>query len=228
MLQTRVMVLHNSPRMLNKEVVKRKEKRDCEEGRINELSLGYSFPLGVPDAGSHLGAPAPLPVAPAVHWSKRDWALLNSQLVLGSWGKGFSCSCKLNSSTAYGAAFVSLDHLQRLKPAGFTLREKVHGETGKHFHMGYAARRMLNSGSLIKVREKMTSHGHEELVLFMVMNKFVNMLDSWKKVLLFSSYVFKCHSWPLDGCGVPSDTRAIKSPATLLLIDSHDKGSGLR
>lgn len=46
------------PRMLNKEVVKWEEKGDCEEGRINELSLGYSFPPGVPAAGSHLGAPS--------------------------------------------------------------------------------------------------------------------------------------------------------------------------
>lgn len=46
------------PRMLNKEVVKWKEKGGCEEGRINELSLGYSSPLGVPEAGSHLGAPS--------------------------------------------------------------------------------------------------------------------------------------------------------------------------
>lgn len=62
----------------------------------------------------------------------------------------------------------------------------------------------------------------------MDMDEFENMLDSWKKVLLFSNYVFKCQSRPLDGCGAPSDIRAIKSPATLLLIDSHDKGSGLR
>lgn len=62
----------------------------------------------------------------------------------------------------------------------------------------------------------------------MDIDDFENMLDSWKNVLLFSNYVFKCHSRPLDGCGALSDTRAIKSPATLLLIDSHDKGSGLR
>lgn len=93
------------PRMLNKEVVKRKEKRDCEEGRINELSLGYSFHQDSLLLAPTLGPPAPLPVAPALHCSKRDWALLNSQLVVGSWGKGFSCSCKLNSNTAHGAAF---------------------------------------------------------------------------------------------------------------------------
>lgn len=45
------------PMMLNKEVVKWKERGDCKEGRINELSLCYSLPPGVPAAGSHLGGP---------------------------------------------------------------------------------------------------------------------------------------------------------------------------
>lgn len=45
------------PMMLNKEVVKWKERGDCKERRINELSLCYSLPPGVPAAGSHLGGP---------------------------------------------------------------------------------------------------------------------------------------------------------------------------
>lgn len=67
--------------MLNKEVVKWKEKGDCKGGRKkNELSLRYSFPPGVPAEGSHLGAPPALPPVPrghwplALHWSERDWA----------------------------------------------------------------------------------------------------------------------------------------------------------
>lgn len=44
------------PAVLNKEVVKRKEKGDCKEGGMNELSLCYSLPPEVPAAGSHLGA----------------------------------------------------------------------------------------------------------------------------------------------------------------------------
>lgn len=83
------------PRMLNKEEVKWKEKRDCEEGRINELSLGYSFPLGVPAAGSHLGAPALLPVpgghqVPALCWSKRDWAPFKFPVGCGELGAKIS------------------------------------------------------------------------------------------------------------------------------------------
>lgn len=46
------------PRMLNKKVVKWKEKGDCEEGRISELSLGYSFLPRVRAAGSYFGAPS--------------------------------------------------------------------------------------------------------------------------------------------------------------------------
>lgn len=57
--------------------------------------------------------------------------------------------------------------------------------------MGYIARTMCNAGALINVQEKMTNHGHEELVLSMDIDKFENLWDSWKKVLLFSSYVFK-------------------------------------
>lgn len=94
--------------------------------------------------------------------------------------------------------------------------------------MGYIARRIINVPALHYVQEKMASHGHEELVLCMDTDEFESMLDSWKKNAPLLNYVFKCQSWPLDGCGAPSDTRAIKSPATLLLIDSHDKGSGLR
>lgn len=36
--------------------MKWKEKRDCKEGRINELSLCCSFPPGAPAAGSYLRA----------------------------------------------------------------------------------------------------------------------------------------------------------------------------
>lgn len=123
---------------------------------------------------------------------------------------------------------MSLDPLQRLKPVRFNTREKVHGEIGKQFHVGYIARSMCNAGALINVQQTMTSHRHKELVLCMDMDESESMLDGWKKVLLCSNYVFKCQSWPLDGCGASSDTRATKSPATLLLIDSPDKGSGLR
>lgn len=45
------------PMMLNKEVVKWKEKGDCKEEEKNELSRCYSLPPAVPAAGSHLGPP---------------------------------------------------------------------------------------------------------------------------------------------------------------------------
>lgn len=182
------------PRMLNKEVVKRKEKRDCEEGRINELSLGYSFPLGVPAAGSHLGAPSTAACGSCCALGQEGLGPVRFPVGCGELGAKVSPALASLTPTLlmeqhfYAWHFVSLDHLQRLKPAEFTPREKVHGETGKHFHVGYIARRMLNAGPLINV-QKMTGHGQEELALCMDMDEFVNMLDSWKKVLLFSNYV---------------------------------------
>lgn len=70
----------------------------------------------------------------------------------------------------------------------------------------------------------MTSQGREASALSIDTDEFESMLDGWKKHSSMPIMCLKCQSQPLDGCGASSDTRGIKSPATLLLIDSGDKG----
>ena len=90
--------------------------------------------------------------------------------------------------------------------------------------MGHIAGRMCNAGALINVQEKMTSQGHEASVLCIDTDECESMLDGWKKHSSTPIMCLKCQSQPLDGYGASSDTGGIKSPATLLLIDSSDKG----
>ena len=108
--------------MLNKEVVKWKEKGDCEEEEKNELSLCYSLPPGVSAAGTGLLlCTAARGIGPS----------LNFQLAVGSWGQCFSCAWKLTfigELSFLRWQLVSLDPLQRLKRVGFILREKARGE----------------------------------------------------------------------------------------------------
>ena len=111
--------------------------RYCKEGRINELSLCYSLPPGVPAAGSHLGAPqhcCPYWRAPGSCSALQQEGLGPAEIsswLWGAGGNGFSCSWKLNficEQHFLGWQFVSLDPLQTLERVGFIPREKVHGE----------------------------------------------------------------------------------------------------
>lgn len=89
--------------------------------------------------------------------------------------------------------------------------------------MGHITGRMCNAGALINI-QKLTSQGHEASVFCTDVDEFESMLDGWKKHSSTPIMCLECQSQPLDGCGASSDTGGIKSPATLLLIDSSDKG----
>lgn len=82
------------------------------------------------------------------------------------------------------------------------------------------------AGAVINV-QGMTSPGHEASVLYIDVDEFEIVLGGWKtkqnKTSSTPIMCLKCKSQPLDGCGASSDTGGIKSPATLLLIDSNDK-----
>lgn len=79
--------------------------------------------------------------------------------------------------------------------------------------------------ALINVQGKKTSQGHRTSVLCKDMGEIENMLGGWKKhhSKNMSKRQAKCQSQPLCGCGASSDTGGIKSPTTLLLIDSSEK-----
>lgn len=89
--------------------------------------------------------------------------------------------------------------------------------------MGHITGSMCSAGALINMQEEMTSQGQEASVLCIDMDEYESMLDGWRKHSSTPVMCLKCQSQPLDRCGASSDTGGIKSPATLLLIDSSDK-----
>lgn len=89
--------------------------------------------------------------------------------------------------------------------------------------MGHITGSMCSAGALINMQEEMTSQGQESSVLCIDVDEYESMLDGWKKHSSTPVMCLKCQSQPLDRCGASSDTGGIKSPATLLLIDSSDR-----
>lgn len=83
----------------------------------------------------------------------------------------------------------------------------------------------MQSWALINVQGKKTNQGHRTSVLCIDMSEIETVLGGWKKHHSKNVYKrpAKCQSQALCGCGASSDTGGIKSPTTLLLIDSSEK-----